>query len=92
MKHSESGALPDELEVFGDGAQTKSYFYVDDCVGAFLPALDDKFWHGVVEVYNTGSEETPTISHPHVERATAMKRDGCDGVDGIELRSVSQSL
>lgn len=48
---------PRELGVLRDGTQTKSYLHVDDCVGAFLMALDDKFWHGAVEVYNIGSED-----------------------------------
>ncbi len=35
---------PGELEVLGDGTQSKSYLHIDDCVGAFLTALDDKLW------------------------------------------------
>ena len=47
---------PRRLEVLGDGTQTKSYLHVDDCVEAFLLALDDRFWMRPVEVYNIGSE------------------------------------
>jgi len=47
---------PRQLEILGDGTQTKSYLHVDDCVTAFLMALDHEFWHSAVEVYNIGSE------------------------------------
>jgi len=35
---------PGELEVLGDGTQSKSCLHIDDCVGALLTALDDKLW------------------------------------------------
>lgn len=52
---------PRLLEVLGDGTQTKSYLHVDDCVDAFAMALDDKFWHSGVEVYNIGSEDQTNV-------------------------------
>jgi UDP-glucose 4-epimerase len=52
---------PRRLEVLGDGTQTKSYLHVDDCVHAFLMALDDKFWGNVTEVYNIGSDEKTNV-------------------------------
>lgn len=52
---------PHELEVLGDGTQTKSYLHVDDCVDAFLMALDEHFWHDPVEVYNIGSENRTNV-------------------------------
>jgi len=52
---------PRELEVLGDGTQTKSYMHVDDCVDAFLMALDDRFWAEAVEVYNIGSEDQVNV-------------------------------
>jgi len=52
---------PRELEVLGDGTQTKSYLHVDDCVDAFLMALDEEFWHGPVEAYNIGSESQTNV-------------------------------
>lgn len=52
---------PERLEVLGDGTQTKSYLHVDDCVDAFLMALDDKFWRNGVQVYNIGSEEQTNV-------------------------------
>jgi UDP-glucose 4-epimerase len=52
---------PRELEVLGDGTQTKSYLHVDDCVDAFVMALDERFWHDPVAVYNIGSENRTNV-------------------------------
>jgi UDP-glucose 4-epimerase len=48
---------PKELEILGDGTQSKSYLHVDDCVEAFLMPLKDSFWKNTVEVLNIGSED-----------------------------------
>jgi UDP-glucose 4-epimerase len=48
-------ATPTKLEILGDGSQSKSYLYVDDCVSAI--------WFGIersreqVSVFNVGSED-----------------------------------
>lgn len=47
---------PQELEVLGDGTQSKSYLHIDDCSNAFIMALEEKFWQSPVEVYNIGTE------------------------------------
>lgn len=52
---------PRELEVLGDGTQTKSYLHVDDCVDAFLMTLEDRFWTRAVQVYNIGSEDQTNV-------------------------------
>ena len=52
---------PLRLEVLGDGTQTKSYLHVDDCVDAFLMALEDNFWTRPTEVYNIGSEDQTNV-------------------------------
>ena len=46
---------PKELEILGDGSQTKSYLYVDDCIDAIM-LITEKF-NGDVEVFNIGSED-----------------------------------
>jgi UDP-glucose 4-epimerase len=48
---------PRELEVLGDGTQSKSYLYIDDCIEAFLKTLDDALWDDAVSVYNIGTEQ-----------------------------------
>jgi UDP-glucose 4-epimerase len=52
---------PKELEILGDGTQSKSYLHVDDCVDAFLMALKDSFWTKAVEVLNIGSEDQVNV-------------------------------
>ena len=46
---------PLELEILGDGTQTKSYLYIDDCIDAILRALEVSV--GPVEVFNVGSQD-----------------------------------
>lgn len=51
---------PKELEILGDGTQTKSYIYIDDCIDAMIFAernVKDDF-----EIFNIGSEETTTVT------------------------------
>lgn len=50
---------PDELEVLGDGNQTKSYLYVEDCIDAILFATEksaDK-----INIFNIGSPDNTTV-------------------------------
>ena len=51
---------PDRLKVLGDGAQRKSYLYVQDCLSAMLHVMQQgtaqKTRHGV-QVYNLGADE-----------------------------------
>ncbi|MGQ9719533.1 MAG: NAD-dependent epimerase/dehydratase family protein [Nitrososphaerales archaeon] len=44
-----------ELEILGDGSQTKSYLFIDDCIEAILKAYKAKGTR--VEVFNIGSED-----------------------------------
>jgi UDP-glucose 4-epimerase len=50
-----------ELEVLGDGTQTKSYLHVSDCVDAFLMCLDEQLWSKAVKIYNIGSDEQTDV-------------------------------
>jgi UDP-glucose 4-epimerase len=52
---------PMELEVLGDGTQSKSYLHIDDCVNAFLLGLDPAFWRQAVEVFNIGTEDRTNV-------------------------------
>lgn len=45
---------PNELEVLGDGTQTKSYIYISDCIEGFLHGIESK---GKVNIFNIGSED-----------------------------------
>jgi GDP-D-mannose 3',5'-epimerase len=47
-----------EIEVWGDGNQTRSFLYIDDCVNAILKLMDSEF----KEPVNIGSEEMVSIN------------------------------
>jgi len=46
---------PEELEILGDGTQTKSYLHVSDCVEAMLLGLEKS--REQVQIFNVGSED-----------------------------------
>lgn len=50
---------PEELEVLGDGKQTKSYLHVDDCTDAILFASEKSKEN--VNIFNIGSPDTITV-------------------------------
>ncbi len=55
-------AEPTRLIVLGDGKQTKSYLYVQDCVSAMLAAAEHHAEDpGSAHVYNLGTEEAITV-------------------------------
>ena len=51
-------ASPDELEVLGDGSQSKSYLYIDDCVTGFMYGVKSD---EPVAIYNIGSEDRTKV-------------------------------
>lgn len=53
---------PTRLRVLGDGTQTKSYLYVQDCLSAMLRAVEHQGDAPGVAVYNLGTEETVTVN------------------------------
>ncbi len=50
-----------ELEVLGDGTQTKSYLHISDCLTAFLHSLNGELWGKTSEVYNIGTEQRTNV-------------------------------
>lgn len=46
---------PKKLEILGDGTQTKSYLYINDCIDAILLASVKS--EGVINIFNVGSED-----------------------------------
>jgi len=51
---------PHELEILGDGKQTKSYLYVDDCIDAIIKAYESS--EEEVTIYNIGSADQTDVS------------------------------
>jgi nucleoside-diphosphate-sugar epimerase len=53
--------VPDggEIEIWGDGLQTRSFLYIDECLEAVSRLMDSDFAGPV----NIGSEEMVTINH-----------------------------
>jgi len=49
---------PEELEVLGDGTQSKSYLYIDDCVEGFLKSVESV---EQVAIFNIGSMDRTSV-------------------------------
>ena len=69
---------PLELEILGDGTQTKSYLMVDECVDALLFGLEHA--SGRVEIYNIGAEDQ--ISVKEIARVVTEQM----GLKGLRFR------
>ena len=52
---------PGQLEILGDGTQTKSYLNVKDCIDAVQPGLAKS--SAQVEIFNVGSEDQALQLH-----------------------------
>jgi len=50
---------PEELEILGDGTQTKSYLYISDCIDAMLLGLEKT--KNQFETYNVGSDDQTNV-------------------------------
>jgi UDP-glucose 4-epimerase len=51
-------ADPSTLEVLGDGSQSKSYLYVDDCVAGIMNGVQSS---EQLEIYNIGSQDRTNV-------------------------------
>jgi Nucleoside-diphosphate-sugar epimerases len=49
-----------EIEIWGDGKQTRSFLFIDECLEGVHRLMDCETFHGPV---NIGSEEMVTINH-----------------------------
>jgi len=76
---------PRELEILGDGTQTKSYLYIDDCINAIITAYEAT--EEPVVIYNVGSEDQTNvteIAHTVIKtmKLRNVKLTYTGGVDG----------
>jgi nucleoside-diphosphate-sugar epimerase len=77
--------LDDEIEVWGDGQQTRSFLYIDECIEMVLRFMrQDKFLGPV----NIGSEEMVTINQlAEMAIEVANKRATVKNITGEEFKA-----
>ena len=74
-----SVGLADTIEVWGDGKQTRSFLYVDECIEATRRLMDSDF----IGPVNIGSEEMVTINElVRITAKVAQKSIGRKHIDG----------
>jgi nucleoside-diphosphate-sugar epimerase len=83
----------DLIDVWGDGNQTRSFLYIDDCVEATLKLLDSSF-HGPI---NIGSEEKVSINDmigkiENISNKKVKKNYQLDKPKGVRGRNSDNTL
>ena len=74
-----NAGLADTIEVWGDGEQTRSFLYIDDCIEATRRLMESD----CKEVINIGSEEMVSINElVRITAKVANKSIGRDHIDG----------
>ena len=82
----------DTIEIWGDGTQTRSFLFIDDCIDGILALMESD----CTEVLNIGSEEMVTINRlaemiaSHAEKSIALNH--IDGPIGVMGRNSENSL
>ncbi|MDG1332094.1 MAG: NAD-dependent epimerase/dehydratase family protein [Crocinitomicaceae bacterium] len=82
----------DSIEIWGDGTQTRSFLYIDDCIDGVLALMNSN----CTEVLNIGSEEMVTINRlaelisEHAQKSISL--DHIDGPIGVMGRNSENSL
>jgi nucleoside-diphosphate-sugar epimerase len=75
----------DNLEVWGDGLQTRSFLYVDECVEAVIRFMEQNEFLGPV---NIGSEEMVTINQLAKYAIIASEKDiNIENISGDEFKN-----
>ena len=83
----------DEIEIWGDGQQTRSFMYVDDCVEGLLRIMAS----GYRDALNLGTDELVTIDQlvdlvSEVAGKRLIKRHNLKGAQGVRGRNSDNSL
>lgn len=86
-----SGA--ETIEIWGDGEQTRSFMYIDDCIRGTLAIVES----GIVEPVNLGSAEMVSINElvtiiEEVAGVTLKHRYDLDAPKGVRGRSSDNTL
>lgn len=80
------------IEIWGDGTQTRSFLYIDDCIDGILALMESD----CTEVLNIGSEEMVTINRLaemislHAGKSISLKH--IDGPIGVMGRNSENTL
>jgi GDP-D-mannose 3', 5'-epimerase len=82
-----------DIEIWGDGEQTRSFMYIDDCVDGTLKIMDSN----ILDPINLGSSELVTINQlvDIVERIAGLKlrrRYNLDAPKGVRGRNSDNTL
>lgn len=82
-----------EIEVWGDGKQTRSFLYIDECIDATYRLMQSDFMGPV----NIGSEEMVTINElveiaEHVSKKTVKRNHKLDAPTGVRGRNSNNDL
>jgi GDP-D-mannose 3', 5'-epimerase len=83
---------PDEIEVWGDGQQTRSFMYVDDCVEGLVRIMVSNYRNAL----NLGTDELVTINQlvdfvAEVAGKRITKRHNLAGPQGVRGRNSDNS-
>ena len=79
--------MDEYIEVWGDGQQTRSFLYIDDCLEAVLRFMRQEEFYGPV---NIGSEEMVTINQlaeMALKVADKTERSYIKNIDGEEFQT-----
>jgi len=84
---------PGEIEVWGDGQQTRSFMYVDDCVEGLIRIMASDYRNAL----NLGTDELVTIDQlvdlvAEVSGKSINKRHNPQGPQGVRGRNSDNSL
>jgi GDP-D-mannose 3', 5'-epimerase len=82
-----------EIEIWGDGEQTRSFTYIDDCVEGTLRIMDST----ITEPINLGSEEMVTINDlvsmvEEIAGITVTRRYDLDAPKGVRGRNSDNTM
>jgi nucleoside-diphosphate-sugar epimerase len=82
-----------EIEIWGDGRQTRSFMFIDDCIDGSIMLMESDF----VDPINIGSSESVSINHlvDIVEEIAGVKlyrRYNLDAPKGVNGRNSDNSL
>src|ERR1700722_19734960 len=83
----------DEIEVWGDGEQTRSFMFVDDCVEGLIRIMASDYR----EALNLGTDELVTINElvdiiSEIAGKKLVKRHNLSGPQGVRGRNSDNSL